>query len=183
MKDGYFRGNARCQRNAQADPWCNRHDRRRLRDKKPRCQVPSEVEADRRDNSSRCDCWGRASKSTLIGKGFTSVKCPARIAVAEGPVNPALEGAINGLQKVVAVRLDVETDEVSSEQAFEQLRLPRAYAKCFRIRPRDVPEDGYTRIGPFLLDQLREQCEVVILHQDHGLGRPSISSRTASANF
>src|SRR6478609_8302651 len=95
---------------------------------------------------------------------MSSTHCGGR-----GPVNPALECAVHGLQKIVAVRLHVEADQIGSEQAFEQLRLPWANAKCFRIWPRDVPENGYTRIRPFLLDQLREQCEVVILQQDHGL--------------
>ena len=63
-----------------------------------------------------------------------------------GPVNPALEGAIHGFQKIMTVRLNVEADEVSPEQAFEQFRLPGADTKCLGIWPRDVPEDGDTRV-------------------------------------
>ena len=62
------------------------------------------------------------------------------------PIDARFQRAVHGLQKVVAVRLDVEADQVGAQQAVEQFALPRADAEGLRIRPGDVPEDGDARI-------------------------------------
>ena len=96
-------------------------------------------------------------------------------------VDTAFERAIHGLQEIVAVRLDVEADQIRAEQAIQQLALPGADAEGFRIGPGDVPEDGHARIRTALLDHLREQREMVVLHEhdraffvrdflEHGIG-------------
>ena len=68
------------------------------------------------------------------------------------------------------MRLNVKPDEIGSQQAIHQLTLPGTNAKGFRVGPRDVPEDGYAGIRSLLFDQPRQQCEVVVLDQNHGLG-------------
>src|SRR6266480_1057349 len=44
------------------------------------------------------------------------------------------------LQKVIAVQLDVKSDQIAAQQSVEELFLPRADAKGLPVRPRDVPE-------------------------------------------
>ena len=67
--------------------------------------------------------------------------------------------------------LDVETDQISSQQPIHQFALPRTDPKRFRIRPGNVPEDRHPRFRPLLFDHARQQCEVVILHQHHRVFR------------
>ena len=66
------------------------------------------------------------------------------------PVDPRLEGALDGLEEVVAVRLRVKADEVRAQQAVEQLVLPRADPEGLGVGPGDVPEDRDARVRPRL---------------------------------
>ena len=66
------------------------------------------------------------------------------------PIDAGLQRAVHGFQKIVAVRLDVEADEVRAKQAVQQLALPGANAERLRIGPGNVPEDGHAGIRPFL---------------------------------
>ena len=59
--------------------------------------------------------------------------------------------------------LNVETDEIGSQEAIQEIALPGTDSECFRIRPGNVPEDGHAGIGPLLLDQFRQQGKVVVL--------------------
>ena len=86
------------------------------------------------------------------------------------PVDARLDDAVDGLEEIVAVRLNVKSDQVGAEQTIHQLALPGANAKGFRIRPRDMPEDGHARIGPLFLDQPGQQRKVIVLDEHDGLG-------------
>ena len=63
----------------------------------------------------------------------------------------------------------MKTDLVGAQQSFYLFPLPRANAKSFRIRPRDLPENRHASVGPLLLDQTGEQRKVIILHQHGGM--------------
>ena len=88
------------------------------------------------------------------------------------PIHPRLERAVDGFQKIVAMGLDVEAHQVGAQQAFQQFALPGANAKGLRIRPGNVPEDGHARAGHSLLHHARQQREMIVLHQHHGLFHP-----------
>ena len=85
------------------------------------------------------------------------------------PFHARFQGAIYGLQKIVAMGLNVKTDEICSQEPVEQLALPRTDTECLRIRPGNVPEDGYAGIRPLLFDQFRQQCKVIILDEQRRL--------------
>src|SRR5262249_31402883 len=55
----------------------------------------------------------------------------------------------------------------------QQFSLPGADPKCFRVWPWYVPEDRNAGVGPILLDQSRQKCEVIILHQDGRFAQPT----------
>src|SRR5262249_38350246 len=82
-------------------------------------------------------------------------------------VYPRLQGALYRLQKVVAVVLEVEGEQVVAQQAVEDFLLPRADAEHLAVWPRNVPEvqDHQVRAGVF--EHAGQQREVVVLHEDH----------------
>ncbi len=84
------------------------------------------------------------------------------------PVDAGLDRALHRVQKVVAVVLGVEADDVGPQHPQQQIVLPRADREGLEVRPRDVPEDGGARIGALALDETRQQREVVVLDQHHG---------------
>ena len=90
----------------------------------------------------------------------------AAIHVPAVPLDARFQDAVHGLQEIVAVRLDMEPDQVRSQQSVEQLALPRTDAERFRVRPRDMPEHADARVRTALLDHPRQQREVIVLH-DH----------------
>ena len=79
-----------------------------------------------------------------------------------------LQGAVHRLQEVVAVVLDVESQQVVAEQAVEDFVLPGADAEDLAVGPGDVPELQHHQVRPGLLEHPRQQGEVVVLHEDHG---------------
>ncbi len=81
-------------------------------------------------------------------------------------VDAGFEGAVYGIEKIIAMSLDVEADKIGSEQAVEKLALPGADPERFRIRPGNVPEDRDAGIGPRFFDHARDQCEMIILNED-----------------
>ena len=85
------------------------------------------------------------------------------------PIDARFQRAVHRFQEVVAMRLNVESDQIRSQHAVQQFALPRANPEGFRIGPRNVPEDGHARIRPAILDHPRQQCEVIILDQHDGL--------------
>src|SRR5579864_1636244 len=85
------------------------------------------------------------------------------------PLDARLERSVDGLQNIVAMRLNVKADQVGAQQSFQQFALPWTNAERLRIRPGNMPENGYARIRPSLFDQVRKQGEVIILNQHHGI--------------
>src|SRR5262249_41658205 len=77
------------------------------------------------------------------------------------------ERAIHRIQKIVAVRLHVEPNQVRAEQPVDQLALPRTNRERLRIRPRDVPENRDPSVRTRFLDHPWRESEVIILHEDH----------------
>src|SRR3984893_5021925 len=84
------------------------------------------------------------------------------------PFRERFDGAIDSGKKIVAVRLNVKADKVGTEQTVDQFTLPRTNPEDLRIRPRNVPENRNTGVGPRFLDHARKQCEMIILHQNNG---------------
>ena len=64
------------------------------------------------------------------------------------------------------MELGVEAHQVGAQQAEEDLLLPGADAEGLEVRPRNVPEEGDARVRARLLDELGQQREMVVLHQD-----------------
>ena len=81
-------------------------------------------------------------------------------------IDARLQGLVDGLQEIVAVRLDVESDQVGGQHAIQQFALPRADAKGLGIGPWDVPKYCDTSIGSFLFHHARKQGEVIVLDED-----------------
>src|SRR6476646_6584250 len=81
------------------------------------------------------------------------------------PVDARLQAAIYCLQKVRAVRLNMESDQIGSQQALQQLALPWTDSEGFRIGPRNVPENSHARVRPRFFYHLRQKSKVVVLHQ------------------
>ena len=54
-------------------------------------------------------------------------------------------------EKVVAVKRNMEADQVRAQKTVQQLGLPGTNAECFRVGPWNVPEDCHARIRPRLL--------------------------------
>ena len=81
------------------------------------------------------------------------------------PFDAAFDGLVHGFEKIIAMRLDVETDQIGAEQAVEQFALPGTNREGFRIGPGNVPENRDASVGPRGLDQPRQQREVIILNQ------------------
>ena len=68
--------------------------------------------------------------------------------------------------------LNVETDQVRSQQPIQEFTLPRANSKAFGIGPRNVPEDGNPRIRTPLFDDPRQKRKVIVLHQHYWIVFP-----------
>ena len=130
--------------------------------------VEAQVVDDRRTLAFRA---GRGVRRRLVGHGHadgirTDERHVAPAVDGESvPFGQRFDGAIDGSQEVVAVRLRVEADEIGANQAVHQLALPRADAEDLGVRPRNVPEDRHARVRPRLLHEPRQQREVVVVHQ------------------
>src|SRR5438270_13847058 len=86
------------------------------------------------------------------------------------PINAGFNHPVDGLKEVVAVGLNVKSDEVRTKKTIHQLALPRADAESLRVWPRYMPEDRHAGIGSFLFDQPRQQGKVIILYEHNRLG-------------
>ena len=51
------------------------------------------------------------------------------------PFDPALQRLIHRLQEIIAMRLDVEADQIRAQQPVEQLALPGADPECLGVGP------------------------------------------------
>src|SRR5580704_14248375 len=82
------------------------------------------------------------------------------------PGGERFDGAVHARKKIVAMRLDMEADQVCAEQPIDQIARPGADSEDFRIGPWNVPENGDACIGAGFLDHSRKQREMIILRQD-----------------
>ena len=85
-------------------------------------------------------------------------------------VDARLDEAIDRVEKIVAMQLHVEAEQIAAEQAVEDLFLPRADAEGLPMRPWNVPEMADDRVWTALLDESRKEREVIVLHE-HDRGR------------
>ena len=96
------------------------------------------------------------------------------------PIEAGFQRAIDGVEEVVAMILDVKRQQVVAQQAVENFLLPRADAEHLGIGPRNVPELGDDQIRAGVLEHARQQREMVVLYEDdrrpivnlgqHGIG-------------
>src|SRR6267142_4056595 len=84
------------------------------------------------------------------------------------PFCERFDGTVHGREEIIAVRLNMKTNQISAQQAIDQLTLPRANAEDFGIGPWNVPENGDAGVRPGFFNHAREQGEVIILGQDNG---------------
>ncbi len=84
------------------------------------------------------------------------------------PFGDRFHGMIHGFQKIVAVRLNMKTDQVGAEQSFDKLALPWADAEHFRVGPGNVPENRDSSVGARFLHHLWKQGEVIVLRKKNG---------------
>src|SRR5205823_2432924 len=89
------------------------------------------------------------------GRGFT--------------LDARFEIAVDRLDEVLRVKARVEAENRAAEHAVEDFLAPWTDAERFRIRPRDVPEGDDGGLRQPLADEPRQQREVVVLHQHHGI--------------
>ena len=80
-------------------------------------------------------------------------------------IDPRLHRAIDRLEEVVAVVLQMEAEQIVAEQTVEHLGLPRHDAERLGIGPRDVPELTDDGIGPRRFHEPRQQRVVIVLHE------------------
>ena len=100
------------------------------------------------------------------------------------PLDAALDGLIHGFEEIIAVRLDVEADQVGAQQAVEKFRCQGQMRKASGLGQGMCQKIATRASGRAVLDQPRQQSEVIILDQHEGLlRRIAISSSTACANF
>ena len=62
------------------------------------------------------------------------------------PVDARFDDPVDSLQEISAMRLNVESDQVGSQQPIHQFALPGTNSERLRIRPRDVPKNGHARV-------------------------------------
>ena len=55
---------------------------------------------------------------------------------------------------------------IGPEHTHEDLLTPRTDSEGFRVGPWDVPEKGDLRVGPFFLDEQRQESEVIVLNKN-----------------
>ena len=84
------------------------------------------------------------------------------------PIDARFQRAVNGIQEVIAMELDMKGDEVRPQHSVKEFPLPRADAEGFGVRPWDVPEEANPGIWPPFFYQPGEEGKVVILNQDEG---------------
>src|ERR1700682_4600276 len=84
------------------------------------------------------------------------------------PCRERLDGAVDAMQEVIAMRLDVEADQVGAEHPVNQVALPGADAEDLRIGPGNMPENGDPGVRARFLDHAGEQGEMIVLGQNDG---------------
>src|SRR5437879_9079867 len=75
------------------------------------------------------------------------------------------EIAVDGLDEILAMEARMEAEDRAAEQAVEQLLAPGADAERLGVRPRNVPEGDDRGLGQPLVNQPRQQRNMIILHE------------------
>src|SRR5260370_41069404 len=109
------------------------------------------------------DCLGilRKRHADRIGPPPRDVALPVYSKAV--PLRERFESAVHSLQKDVAVRLNMKTDEIGAEETIAELTSPRTASKNVRVRPGNMPADRHSGIGPGIFNHARQQRKVVIL--------------------
>src|ERR1700730_4013213 len=66
----------------------------------------------------------------------------------------------------------MKADQVGAQQSIEQFALPGAYSERLRVWPWNMPKNRHAGVRTFLLNEAGQQCEVIVLCQDHGVFDP-----------
>ena len=72
------------------------------------------------------------------------------------------------VEEIMAVRAQVEAEQIVAQKAVDQFFLPGEGAEGFLVGPGDVPELGDDEIVAGLLEHARQQAEVVVLNEHEG---------------
>ena len=87
------------------------------------------------------------------------------------PLDAGFKGLIHRLQKIIAMRLDMEADQIGAQQSVQEFPLPGADPEGFRVGPGNMPEDCDPRVGPLRFYEPGQQREMIILNQNERLLR------------
>src|SRR6266853_6116869 len=87
------------------------------------------------------------------------------------PLDAALQRLVHCFQKIIAMRLNMETEEIRAQQSIEEFPLPRTDPEGFRVGPRNVPENCYPGVGALRFYKPGQQGEMVVLDQHERLFR------------
>ena len=96
-------------------------------------------------------------------------------------IDRGLDEAIDAGQKVLAVQAGVETEDVRLEHAHQRFALPGQTLEGLGIGPGYMPEQCDGGLWQTLAQQLREQGEMIVLHEHHRIASRH-SWATAAAN-
>ncbi len=83
-------------------------------------------------------------------------------------VNSRFDLAIDRVQKVLAMVVHMEAEQVVPQQTIQKLFSPREGPKDLAVGPGDVPELGDDEAGMCVLEHPWEQAEVKVLDEDKG---------------
>ena len=79
------------------------------------------------------------------------------------PVDARLQDAVDGIQKIVTVILNMKADQVRTQHSVKKLPLPGADTEGFWVGPGNMPEKSHAGIRSFFLDETGQKGEMVVL--------------------
>src|SRR5580704_19540615 len=85
------------------------------------------------------------------------------------PLYARFNSGFHGFKEIVAVRLNVEANQVGTKEAIQKFTLPGTNSEGLRIGPWDVPENGDACIGTCVLKHARQKREMIVLNQNQRL--------------
>src|SRR5262245_25437569 len=80
-------------------------------------------------------------------------------------IDPALDETVDRVDEIVAIELRMKTEHGAAEQSLDDRALPGTDAEGFRVGPRNVPERDDGGLRQPLANHLRQQREMIILHE------------------
>ena len=81
------------------------------------------------------------------------------------PFRKRFQSAVDRLQEIVAVRLNVKANQVGAQQPVNEFTLPWANPEDFGVWPGDMPENRDAGVWANFLNHARNQCQVIVLRQ------------------